>query len=143
MKTRTPPIKNSIHRSPVLRAFLLIAVVLASFALLQTTHAVSPAPDGAYPNDNTAEGDFALYLLTTGFGNTAIGADALLNNTTGSDNTAIGDQALYNNTAGSHNTANGVKALYSNTTVIDNTATEATALYTTTDHNNAANVDQP
>src|SRR5437016_12342222 len=119
MKTTRLPIKNSMHSSPVWRAILLIALVLSWFALSQTTHAVSPAPDGAYPNDNTAEGDFALYLLTTGFGNTAIGGDALLNNTTGSDNTANGDQALYNNTAGSDNTANGYKALYSNTTGID------------------------
>jgi hypothetical protein len=32
---------------------------------------VTPAPDGGYPNDNTAEGSGALFSLARGFGNTA------------------------------------------------------------------------
>ena len=69
------------------RGVLLIA--LASFALSPTALAVTPAPDGGYPNQNTAEGDNALLSLTTGNDNTAIGFSAP-NNTTGSFNTATG-----------------------------------------------------
>src|SRR6266446_5301819 len=98
---------NSIHRSPVLRAFLLIAVALACFALSPIAHAVSPAPDGAYANRNTAEGDSALLNLTTGTNNTATGYYALLSNTTGNGNTATGAFALDSNTTGFANTANG------------------------------------
>src|SRR6185369_4934368 len=43
------------------------------------------APDGGYPNQNTAEDDDARFSLTTGTDNTAMGFDALCN-TTGSDN---------------------------------------------------------
>jgi len=35
------------------------------------TFRVTPAPDGSYPNENTAEGSGALFSLTSGFGNTA------------------------------------------------------------------------
>jgi hypothetical protein len=71
----------------------------------------SPAPDGGYPNQNTAEGDGALFSLTTGPSNTAMGTDALYSNTTGDNNTATGNIALYNNTTGGSNTAVGSFAL--------------------------------
>src|SRR2546430_1331232 len=69
---------------------LLIALTLACFALSPTARAVTPAPDGGYPNFNTAEGDNALFSLDTsqGVNNTAIGFQALFSNTTGSTNTA-------------------------------------------------------
>ena len=35
-----------------------------------------PTPDGGYPNDNTAEGDSALFSVTTGTDNTAVGFSA-------------------------------------------------------------------
>ena len=54
-------------------------------------------PDGGYPNNNTAEGDFALFNLTNGFDNTAIGWEALFLNTEGDFNTAIGAGALASN----------------------------------------------
>ena len=138
------------------RGFLLIPLVLAWLALSQTAQAVTPAPDGGYPNANTAEGTNALFSLTTGTGNTgngsatlyhdtagsgntASGASALFNNTTGGNNTANGGQALYKNTTGGNNTATGVSALYSNTTGTKNTATGANALYSnTTGGNNTA-----
>src|SRR5438876_991269 len=111
MKTTTLPLRNLMNGSP-LRPFLLIPFMLACFALSPTARAVVPAPDGGYPNANTAEGDDALFSLTTGFYNTAIGAAVLYYNTTGSYNTATGCLALALNTTGTDNTANGYQALY-------------------------------
>ena len=78
----------------------LIALLLACFALPQSTQALlpPPPPDGGYPGANTAEGDGALFNLTDGIGNTAVGFEALNDNTTGDDNTANGFQALAGNT---------------------------------------------
>ena len=70
---------------------------------------------------NTAFGENALSLNTTGYQNTAIGVNALLNNTTGIYNTAIGAQALKLNT-GSRNTAVGFESLSSNISGTYNTA---------------------
>ena len=119
---------------------LLIALALLGLALLPTAQAVVPAPDGGYPNENTAEGDDALFGLTTGSYNTANGSSALYSNTTGSANTANGDVALYSNTTGSANTATGDAALFSNTTGNNNTATGYFALFSNTTGNfNTAN----
>jgi hypothetical protein len=152
-----PSIRSSISRPPLRRGILLIPLVLAWFALSPTVRAVDPPPDGGYPGNNTAEGEDALFSLTTGTGNTAIGfnalfsntignfntangADALLNNTIGTYNTATGDSALYYNTSGQSNTANGVSALANNTKGSENTATGNAALANnTTGDNNAAN----
>jgi hypothetical protein len=119
--------------------------VLFVVGLAATALAVSPPPDGGYPNNTTAEGDSALFSLTTGVNNTGLGYNALYNNTTGSSNTAIGSQALYANTngignnaigfsamianrSGSYNLADGYFALHSNTTGYDNTAVGVNAL---------------
>ena len=48
-----------------------VAIVVACCGLCSSIPAVSPAPDGGYPNNNTAEGTDALFNLTTGVGNTA------------------------------------------------------------------------
>jgi trimeric autotransporter adhesin len=105
-------------------------LVVVCFALPATLWAqLSPPPDGGYPGFNTAEGDDALYSLTTGYYDTAIGNDALYSNTEGYGNTAIGQAALGNNTTGLVNTANGWDALLSNTTGSANTATGQAALY--------------
>jgi hypothetical protein len=135
LSTATLLIRNSISRSPLRRSFLLIAVAtaLACFALSPAVRAVSPPPDGGYPGFNTAEGDSALFSLTTGIGNTANGNAALFSNTTGSFNTANGVQALFSNTTGSSNTANGLGALASNTIGNDNTANGVDALTINTD----------
>ena len=133
-------LRKSIGRSPLRLALLLIPLVLASFALLPTAQAQlpSPAPDGGYPNGNTAEGTNALFSLTTGTANTANGNEALLNNTTGNQNTANGAGALQLNTTGSFNTASGVAALASNTTANDNTANGYFALEANTGSANTA-----
>ena len=111
---------------------LLVGSALACLALLLAVKAVTPAPDGGYPNQNTAEGDDALFSLTTGVSNTAIGFDALYYDTTGTFNTAAGDHALFSNTTGGSNTANGYLALFANTTGGDNTATGNAALTSNT-----------
>ena len=108
------PRKQQLPRTQamwIIRGFLLIPLALAWFALSPTARAVSPAPDGGYANNNTAEGEDALFSLTSGAGNTANGAFALFSNTTGSNNTATGFDALLFNTTGISNTATGSAAL--------------------------------
>ena len=131
--------------------------VFSGLVLTPMAEAVSPAPDGGYAGNNTAEGTDALLSLTSGIDNTAlgfealvsntagnlntaVGVDALLRNTTGSENTATGLNALISNTTGSSNTANGVDALSSNTTGFQNAATGFQALFSNTTgfHNTAA-----
>src|SRR5437667_134718 len=125
MKTKnmtTPDLRKSISRSPLRLGFLLIPLALVWLAISPTARAVTPVPDGGYPNENSAEGDDALFSLTTGSGNTATGFDALYSNTDGNDNTATGFQALVYNTTGYNNTATGQYALFSNTTGSNNIA---------------------
>jgi predicted cobalt transporter CbtA len=127
----TLDVPNSISRSPLLRGFPVILLALAlTFALSPTARAVTPAPDGGYPNGNTAEGDGALLNLTSGTNNTAIGFAALSSNTTGNNNTATGASALGNN-----NTASGFDALQNNTTGINNTADGVNALHSNNNGN--------
>jgi hypothetical protein len=79
--------------------------------------------------DNTAVGNDALTVDTTGLGNTAVGQQALYSNTTGDGNTAVGQLALISNSTGSANTATGIGALFVNTTGMSNTASGNAALY--------------
>jgi hypothetical protein len=128
-----------------------LLVALACFALSSFTQAVNPPPDGGYPGQNTAEGENALFNLTTGEFNTATGYNALTRNTTGDLNTATGSQALLLNTTGGSNTATGAnalflnaamgyQALYSNRTGLSNTANGYQALYSNiTSGSNTAN----
>jgi hypothetical protein len=142
---------------------LLIALVFLGFALLPKALAVVPPPDGGYPNFTTAEGQNALFSLTTGAANTAVGWRSLFSNTDGSyntavgagtllfnigdqtafegvDNTAVGAAALLFNTTGTDNTATGVAALLNNTGGSNNTATGSFALQSNTTGNlNTAN----
>jgi len=111
-------------------AFLALALVLAWFGLAPMGQAVTPEPDGFYPNANTAEGRNALFSLdvTQGQANTAVGYKALYSATTAHANTAVGDSALENNN-GWGNTAVGFDVLDSNTTGQDNTAVGTAALF--------------
>ncbi len=116
----------------------VILPVVACFALLPGAQAVSPAPDGCYPNFTTAEGCDALSSLTTGAGNTALGWRSLFFDTDGSFNTGVGGGALVLNNGGS-NTAVGAGALLLNTTGVENTAvgTDALVFNTIASNNNA------
>ena len=135
------PVIQLRQTSPV----FLVTILLACFGLLHVARAVVPPPDGGYPGGNTAEGQAALFSLTTGSFNTAVGFFSLRSNTegqfntglgagallanTGQQNTATGAAALFNNTTGVKNTADGVLALSSNTTGNSNTATGVGALF--------------
>jgi len=141
------PVRNSRNRSSGAgwtRAFLLLrfALVLASFALSPTARAVDPPPDGGYPNENTAEGEDALFNLDTGselsVANTAIGYHALFSTTEASSNTAIGHSALVNNVRGIGNVAVGAGALASNVDGWNSTAVGSGALLQNTAYYNTA-----
>src|SRR5216684_2250914 len=91
--------------------FTTILSAVACLALCSMAQAVSPPPDGGYPGGNTAEGQTALFSLTTGGYNTAVGFYSLRNDTTGGFNTAIGAGALLANWVAQNNTATGAGAL--------------------------------
>jgi hypothetical protein len=128
-------------------AVFLVVFGLACFGFLPRVRALSPAPDGCYPNFTTAQGCNALNLLSSGAGNTGLGWYALFSDTTGSfntavgggaldlsngdSNTAVGAAALLLNSTGNNNTAVGTDALVNNT-VDDNTATGFFALFANT-----------
>ena len=76
-------LNTSLHARLFRHSFRFLVLALSVFVLLPITRAVNPPPDGGYPNGNTAEGDNALFSLTTGDSNTAIGASALQSNTSG------------------------------------------------------------
>ena len=130
---------------------ILTTIAFGFIASLPTAQAVNPPPDGSYPNFTTAEGQKALFSLTTGSANTAVGSFSLFSNTessfntatgagtlmlnTGDENTAFGAASLLFNTIGSDNTAVGTAALLNNTTGSENTAVGTEALEFNTDGN--------
>ena len=139
------------NRNTIFTAILFTLALLCA-AAAPKAFGVVPAPDGGYPGGNTAEGQAALFSLTSGAYNTAVGMLSLWSNTEGQFNTAIGAGALLlnaaeqntatgagsllNNTAGVYNTANGAFALFSNIGGNSNTSTGRYALFSNTSGNN-------
>ena len=70
-------IKISIGQPFLRPLFIVVVFALGSFALIQKAQAVSPPPDGGYPNFNTAEGPTRSSASQPGFDNTANGFGAL------------------------------------------------------------------
>jgi trimeric autotransporter adhesin len=130
------------------------AFALACLSPFAHATGLNPPPDGGYPGLTTAEGDNALFNLTSGFANTGLGWFSLFSDSTASYNTAVGAgalvlnnadsntatgvAALLLNTTGTRNTANGTAALVYNDSGSDNTAMGAFALYNNTASNNCA-----
>ena len=109
----------------------LILALACIVGFVSKVQAVIPPPDGGYPGGNTAEGQSALFSLTTGGFNTAVGFLSLRSDSTGGFNTAIGAGTLLANIGGS-NTATGAGALLNNTIGFGNTADGAFALFSNT-----------
>ncbi|HZR06728.1 MAG TPA: tail fiber domain-containing protein [Candidatus Udaeobacter sp.] len=130
-------IKTLMGCPPLRSSFVATATALACFGLLSLAQAVSPPPDGGYANFTTAEGQNALFGLTTGVANTAVGSFSLESIATGSFNTAVGAGTLLFNNAES-NTAIGTAALLLNTDGNSNTAVGVGALENNTASGNTA-----
>ncbi len=113
-------------------SLVLVAFLVAWFALSPGAQAVSPPPDGGYSGNNTAEGQNALLSLTTGVNNTAVGWFSLKSNRNGQFNTAVGAATLFSTAGASRNTAIGGAALFSNINGENNTAVGALALWSNT-----------
>ena len=113
-------------------------VVILCFGLLPRVQAVVPPPDGGYPNFTTAEGQNALFSLTSGAANTAVGWFSLKSVTTGSFNTGLGAGTLVLN-AGNENTAIGTAALLLNN-ASGNTAVGSRALLNNTTGGTLGNI---
>ena len=111
-----------------IRSVLTFLAFLCLPAVGPQAQAVVPPPDGGYPGFNTAEGQKALFSLTTGSANTAVGWYSLFSDTGGSFNTGVGAGTLVLNNNGEKNTAIGVAALLLNTDGFENTGIGALAL---------------
>jgi hypothetical protein len=109
------------------KSIRIIGLVGAFVVVAATARAVSPPPDGGYANGTTAEGEDALFSLTTGLNNTALGYHALFAQTIGAGETAVGYQALAssNGSGARLNTGVGELALSLNSYGTDNTAVGA------------------
>jgi trimeric autotransporter adhesin len=131
--------KPSISGRQARRALLIIMIGWLTLSAGSKASAVTPAPDGGYPGENTAEGANALLNLTSGIDNTAVGFDALATTQSSMENTAVGVAALSSNTSGNTNTAIGYETLTRNTTGKENTAVGGNALLSNTiGHDNTA-----
>ncbi len=120
--------------------FTTVLSALVCLALCQQVQCATDTPDpGAKPSTNTADGQAALFSLTTGLYNSAFGFDSLLSNSTSNFNTGVGAGTLLldngDPTAGEgvRNTAVGAGALLDNTTGGSNTAVGTFALFSNVD----------
>ena len=133
LKTLVSCGRDPARSLPFRRGFLLIPLILVSFALCQQAQA-APSPEtpdpGPKPLSNTADGDSALSSVTSaGIYNSAFGFFALLVNTDADFNTGIGAGALLLNNA-NENTGVGAGALLTNSDGVNNTACGTFALFT-------------
>src|SRR5438874_13810301 len=92
--------------------FTTLLSAAACFWLLPRAQAVVPPRMEVYAGFNTAEGQMALFGLTTGTGNVAVGWASLYSDAEGSLNTAMGKGTLLFNTA-DQNTATAQERFYS------------------------------
>ena len=124
-----------------------IVALLSALLIAPVLLAVSPAPDGGYPGNNTAEGTSALFSLSSGIDNSGPSVPsalpqydrqfqhgrkvpgALLPTPPAPRTRPTGVNALALNTTADFNTAQGVNALFYNTTGAQNTATGVLALF--------------
>src|SRR5438046_2517699 len=122
LKTLVSSGRDPARSLPLRRGFLLIPLILVSFAFLPQMQAgtlppeLPGNPDGGYAGLNTAEGSNALNgpAPFTGAANTAVGSSALASNIDGFSNTAVGVGTLLHSFFGFGNTAVGALALAHN-----------------------------
>src|SRR5579884_870037 len=120
--------KTSIMKT---RNIIILSCALLCCALLPKAQT---APESALPGFNTADGDHALFNVTTGVGNAAFGWYSLFANSDGAFNTGVGAGTLALNVGnqstgeGTQNTAVGAVALLLNSRGHGNTAVGASAL---------------
>jgi len=130
LKTLVSCGRDPARSLPFRRGFLLIPLILVSFALCQQAQSAIETPDpGAKPPGTTADGQDALLSITTGQFNSAFGFFSLLVNTDANFNTGIGAGALLLNNA-DENTGVGAGALLTNSNGVRNTACGTFALFT-------------
>jgi hypothetical protein len=141
MKTYTsnqPKLRiNPKDRSALQRCLLATAAAFAFCWLGFQPTARAVCQDACLANNNTVQGDDALFSLTVGANNTAIGFDALHSDQNGTNNTAVGFNALFSNVTGYSNTAVGFRALESPAS-IENTAVGSLALFSNSGNYNTA-----
>ena len=119
MKEQTKSMKNRN---------VIFATILSGMVCFPLLLKAQTGPQAALPGLNTADGDHALFSITSGTANTAVGWRSLTSNTEGSFNTGLGAGALALNTTEDSNTAVGTAALLLNTGGISNTAVGRTAM---------------
>jgi hypothetical protein len=141
LKTLVSCGRDPARSLPLRRGFLLIPLILVSFALCQQAQSAIETPDpppGQIPLSNTADGERALQSITSGIYDTAIGFWSERFTTTGRFCTGVGAGTLFVNNA-DENTGVGAGTLLSNTTGVNNTGCGTFALFTnsTGEFNNA------
>src|SRR5882724_6241175 len=117
---------------------VIYAAILSALVCLALVPKAQAAPDTALPGFNTADGDHALFSITSGVANTAVGWYALSTNTEGNYNTGLGAGALALNTTAESNTAVGTAALILNTGGAQNVAVGSGAMVSNNADDNTA-----
>jgi len=117
---------------------VIYAAILSALVCLALVPKAQAAPDTALPGFNTADGDHALFSITSGVANTAVGWYALSTNTEGNYNTGLGAGALALNITAESNTAVGTAALLLNTGGTQNVAVGSGAMVSNNADDNTA-----